>query len=140
MRRRPFHPLIAWLLLLSFGLSNTLLAGGLVVCHDGHGGTRIERGCDRNSSGECLGSCGDEAEEEEVPAHPCQDTLIPADHQVSKAPPRSKGDVTVEAQVLVAVLSFRRDVVQLSKSLVPDSGPDRPPDELRFIRTVILLV
>jgi hypothetical protein len=41
--------LLAAVCLIWFGLTNTLLAGGIVVCRDGHGGTRIEWGCSRNT-------------------------------------------------------------------------------------------
>jgi len=50
--------LLAAVCLIWFGLTNTLFAGGIVVCRDGHGGTRIEWGCSRNTDGECATTCG----------------------------------------------------------------------------------
>lgn len=141
MRKGPSHPLIAWLFLIWFGLSNTVFAGGLVVCHDGHGGSRIEWACDRNATGECVTSCGDEGVEEDgsVP-HPCQDTPLPSDPQIAKAPPRSAPELSISIPVMLAVLVFWADAPEPTAVVLSGSEPQRPPDALKFIRTVVLLV
>ena len=141
MRRSRFHPVIAWLFLIWFGVSNTAFASGLVVCHDGHGGSRIEWACDRNATGECVSICGDEGAEEDgsVP-HPCQDTPLPSDPQVTKAPPRAPTEVSTPLPVMVAVLVFWADVPQPATVVLSGSEPQRPPDALKCIRTVVLLV
>jgi len=141
MRQRRFHPAITWLFLICFGASNTLLAGGMVLCQDGHGGSRIEWGCDRNATGECITSCGGESADEEgsVP-HPCQDTPIQDNEQITKAPPRLAGEVTIHAPVMVAVLVFWAEMPEPTRIVWTTSEPDRPPDALRHIRTIVLIV
>lgn len=141
MRQRRFHPVISWLFLIWFGLTSTVLASGLVVCQDGHGGSRIEWVCDRNPTGECVTSCGDDGAEEDgsVP-HPCQDTPLPSDPQVTKAPSRSAAEVSILVPLMVAVLvSFAPEPV-LTAVVLSGSEPQRPPDALKCIRTVVLLV
>lgn len=141
MRRIRSHPLIAWLFLIWFGLSNTVFAGGLVVCHDGHGGSRIEWGCDRNATAECMTSCGsDSADEDRNAPHPCQDTPLGDNQQITKAPSRSAQDVTVLISVAVAALVLWADVQQPTSVVWSGPEPQRSSDALRCIRTVVLLV
>lgn len=141
MQSRRAHPLIAWLCLIWFGLTNTVLAGGMVVCRDGHGGMSIEWGCDRNTQGECLTSCGGEADNDDSTApHPCEDTPVPSDLQITKAPPRAASELTVPVPFLVAVLIAWADVAQPIATTSESSQPERPPDVLKHLRTVVLLV
>ena len=141
MQSRRFHPLIAWLCLIWFGLTNTVLAGGIVVCRDGHGGMSIEWGCDRNTQGECLTSCGGEADNDDSTApHPCEDTPVPSDLQITKAPPRAASELTVPVPFLVAVLIDWADVAEPIATTSESSQPERPPDVLKHLRTVVLLV
>jgi hypothetical protein len=142
MQSRRSYPLIAWLCLIWFGLTNTVLAGGMVVCRDGHGGMAIEWGCDRNAGGECLTACGDATEEDDLPVpHPCEDTPVPSDLQVTKAPPRATGELTVPIPVLVAVLVVWADISQPDAAMCGCSNKlERPPDVLKHIRTVVLVV
>lgn len=142
MQSRRFHPLIAWLCLIWFGLTNTVLAGGIVVCRDGHGGIAIEWGCDRSAQDECLNACGDAPEEDHLPVpHPCEDTPLASDLQVTKAPARATGELTVQIPVLVAVLVVWADVPQPLATMWGCSNKlERPPDVLKHIRTVVLVV
>ena len=138
-RSRP-NPFIAWFCLIWFGLTNTLLAGGMVVCNDGHGGSRIEWGCDRNTSGECLTSCGSETGDDPGDPHPCQDTPIDTGEQVTKAPPRPTSDLVISVPMMVAVSVLWLDVPAPARVGWVASEPERPPDALKHIRTVVLLV
>lgn len=140
MLRGRFHPAFAWLFLIWFGLYNTVLASGLVACHDGHRGTRIEWGCDRNASGECSTSCGDDTTDDSGSPDPCQDTPIQDDHPITKAPPRPTGKVSVPLTATVAVLVLWAPVSPRTGIAWASAEPERPPDALRHIRTVLLLV
>lgn len=140
MRRSRFHPVLTWLCLIWFGLTSTLLTGGMVVCRDGHGGTRVEWGCDQNGTGECLTSCGSETEGDSGIPHPCQDTPIEGEQQVTKAAPRTTSDLSKTVAVTVAALVLWLDPPTPTNVAWSWSGPDRPPDLLRHIRTVVLLV
>jgi len=140
MQKDRFHPLIAWLFLIWFGLINAAFVGGLVVCDDGHGGSRIEWGCDRNATGACVTSCGSEGTDEEGDAsHPCEDTPISSDQQVTKILPRSVTEVCIPVPMLVAVLVLWGDSTQPTMFVSTGSEPQRPPDALKCIRTVVLL-
>ena len=139
MTRTRLTPLFAWLCLMWFGLSNTLFTGGIVVCRDGHGGTRIEWGCNRNASDECATSCGsEESEPGSIPAHPCDDTPLKGDHELSKAPPRITGDFYVAA--IPAALTTGVDASLWPAAAPEHARPQRPPDTLQRLRSVILLV
>lgn len=141
MTKRRSHPLVAWLCLIWFGLTNTVFAGGMMLCNDGHGGSRIEwGGCEQNADGECLVSCARESEDEPDAPHPCQDTPIPGQEQITKAPPRSASDTVIPVPVLVAVIVLWADAPVATQVAWATSEPERPPDVLRHIRTVVLLV
>ncbi|KAA0213825.1 MAG: hypothetical protein DYG94_11550 [Leptolyngbya sp. PLA3] len=142
MARKRFHPAVAWLCLIWFGLTNTLLASGMVVCRDGHGGSRIEWGCAQNASGECATSCGSDADEpggDTGPAHPCDDTPINGDHEVTMTPPRTTNDLPVPIPVMLAVITLHIDVPS-TQVLWDRARSQRPPDSLQRLRSVILLV
>lgn len=139
MHRSRFHPAIAWLCLIWFGLTSTLLSGGMVVCQDGHGGSRVEWGCDRNIGGECLTSCGGETGDDPGDSHPCQDTPLDAGEQVSKAPPRSTSVLTIPVPVMAALV-LGLDPPTPARVGWTSSAIERPPDALKRIRTVVLLV
>jgi len=139
MRRSRSHPAIAWLCLIWFGLTNTLFSGGMVVCQDGHGGSRVEWGCDRNSSGGCLTTCGIETGDDPCDPHPCQDTPIDAGEQVTKAPPRLTSDLAILVPVM-AVLALWLDPPTPANVGWIGFEPERPPDALKHIRTVVLLM
>ncbi len=143
MTRDRFYPALAWLCLIWFGLANTLLAGGMVVCRDGHGDSRVEWGCSRNDSGECAISCGsdfDEPGHDEGPAHPCDDTPINGEYQVTNAPPRTMSDVPGPVPVHVAVIAMHMEVPLPAQVAWDRARPQRPPDTLQRLRSVILLV
>lgn len=142
MRRIRFNPLIAWLCLISFGLTNTLLAGGLAICRDAHGGSRIEWGCSRNTSGECVSSCGggvgcDLPDDRGAP-HPCVDTPLVGVPQVLKAQPREVNAVSTAALMAEPSLCF--DTRERISRLWSRTEPDRPPDVLKRIRAIVLVV
>lgn len=142
MRRGRPHRFLAWLCLIWFGLTNTAFAGGLAVCQDGHGGTRLEWGCDRNASGECLTSCAGETDDDPGDPHPCQDTPIEGDQEITTALPRAASDLATAVPLMVAAtLSwFDSQFPAATKIARTACQPDRPPDSLRDIRTVVLLV
>ncbi len=142
MRRIRPNPLIAWLCLISFGLTNTLLAGGLAVCRDAHGGSRIEWGCSRNTSGECVSSCGggvsSDSPDDRGDPHPCTDTPFEGVPKVVKAQPREANAVL--APTLVAVPSLWVDMREQTRRLCSRVEPERPPEALERIRAIVLLV
>lgn len=141
MRRIRFHPLIAWLVLIGFGVTNTLLAGGIVICRDGHGKLQVEWGCDRSATGECISSCGTEIANESSPApHPCQDSPIQGEEQITGARPRLIGEVSIAAPLPAAALTLWTGMPGLDRPNWIRSDPERPPDALRHIRTVVLIV
>lgn len=142
MRRFRSNPLIAWLCLICFGLTNTLLAGGVSVCRDAHGGVRIEWGCSRNTSGECVTSCGGGAgntsPDDRGAPHPCDDTPLDGVTQLVKAQPREVNAVLMPA--LVALPSLWIDTREQTSRLWPRTEPERPPEALKRIRAIVLLV
>lgn len=143
MTRNRFNPAVAWLCLIWFGLTNTLFASGMVVCRDGHGGARVEWGCSRNESGECVTSCGlgvGESDDDGGQPHPCDDTPVKSDHEVTKAPSRTMIDVPVSVPVLLAVIAMHIEVPLPAQVVWDRARPQRPPDTLQRLRSVILLV
>ncbi|GJQ28330.1 MAG: hypothetical protein HBSAPP03_02140 [Phycisphaerae bacterium] len=143
MTRNRFHPALSWLCLIWFGLTNTLFAGGMVVCRDGHGGSRIEWGCTQNANNECVTSCGsdaDEPEDDTEPAHPCDDTPIKGDPQLTKASLRTTSHELVPVQGILAAITIGFDPPPPSRHHGYRDRPPRPPDSLRCLRAVILLV
>ncbi len=137
------HPLTTWLCLIWFGLANTVLAGGMVVCRDGHGGISIEWGCERNDLGECTTANADEERPvDPVSPRPCEDTPVPSELQLSKAPSRATGELTDTNPALVATLVGWASVPQTFAATVGLGRfiPDRPPDVLKHIRSVVFLV
>ena len=141
MSRRRLHPVLVWLSLIWFGLTNAVFAGGMMVCSDGHGGSRVEwGGCERNVDGECVESCGGESTGEEGVPHPCRDTPIPCQEQVAKAPSQSVSDTSVPNPVFVAAMVLWADSPLARQATWTPSEPERPPGVLRHIRTVVLLV
>lgn len=144
MTSRYSNPVLAWLCLVSFVLTNTLLASGLVVCRDGHGSTRVEWGCNQNSNGECVTSCGSDADlpdEDHGPTHPCDDTPIKGGHLMTKAPSSN----TTKAGAAGVPVCQTAAVVLIDAAARPPTpkekaAPQRPPDTLLHLRTVILIV
>lgn len=143
MTRNSLNPALAWLCLIWFGLTNTLFASGMVVCRDGHGGSRIEWACSQNANGECITSCGSDAEspgDDHGPAHPCDDTPVKGGHKVTKAPPRTTNDAPVLVLVILAVIPMHTDVPPPVRVTWDRDRPQRPPDTLQRLRSVILVV
>lgn len=134
------QPLLAWLCLICFGLGQTLLTGGLVICRDGHGATSLELGCLKNTASECTTAC--EATDCTAPdEHPCQDTPLGKHNPSAKAPPRDPGTCNL-IPPLCAVM-FERPLDFAATALTaPPSLPQRhrPPDPLHHMQSVILLV
>jgi hypothetical protein len=142
MPSRGFHLLATWLCLFWLGLGNTVLASGIVICRDGHGDVSLEWGCDRNPQGECQTACeGEDVPCDPVdPAHPCQDTPIPSGLHIAKAPPRTGGEPMISFPVLVAVLFVWAEPPRTLITTWDRSPSERPPDVLKHIRSVVLLV
>ena len=143
MRRNGLNLALSWLCLIWFGLTSTLLNGGLVVCSDGDGGARIEWGCVRGADGECATSCradAGESDDRDNRPEPCRDTPIQGDLQIAKAPPRTTNDAPVLAPVIFAVVAMLMDVPPPAQIAWDRVRPQRPPDTLQRLRSVILVV
>lgn len=141
MCRNRIQPLFAWLFLLYFGLGNTLFAGGMVVCKTGDGAIRLEWGCERDGAGGCAsGVDGGSTDEEPGDPEPCQDTPVAEGLRLAKAPPRAEtGQRAADAMdVAVIVVRVEPPVRVRAAWIIP--GPDRPPDAIAYIRTVVLIV
>jgi hypothetical protein len=139
MQRRRFHSALVTFCLVWFGLTNTLFAAGMVVCSDGHGGSRIEWGCDQNTSGECLTSCVSETGHDPGDPHPCEDTPLDIGEHATKAPPRSTSDPAFPAPAIAPLLLWLDPPTPASVGWV-DVELQHPPDALEHIRTIVLLV
>jgi hypothetical protein len=139
MRRSRLHSALACSCLIWFGLINTLFAAGMVVCRDGHGGSRVEWGCDRNTSDECLTSCISETGDDPGDPHPCQDTPLDVGEQLAKPLPRSMSGPAVPAPVMAPLLRWPDPSTPVSVGWIDDEIR-RPPDALKHIRTILLLV
>ena len=138
MKRGSFHHWVSWLVLLWFGVSSAVLTGGVVVCRDAHGGVRIEWGCERTAAGQCVVKCDEEPLDEPGLPLPCQDTPIAGDELAATALPRSTGNVTAPVLLAAPVLD-----PWMHSALGPiparaHEAPDRPPDSLARLRTVVL--
>lgn len=142
MRHTRFNFAISWLCLIWFGLTSTLFTGGLVVCSDDDGGARIEWGCVRGADGECATSCRSDVGEDDRGGRPepCHDTPIQGDHQVVKAPPRPTGDLPVLAPTIFAAVAMFMDPPPPAPLAWDRARPQRPPDTLQRLRSVILVV
>ncbi len=149
MRFRRFHHPVAWFCLIWFGLANTLMASGVVVCQDGHGDSRVEWGCSQNDRGECASRCGDASEPEQSgscdqdESRPCRDVPVEMDGQVQ----RHRTDAAAKD---VQVFPVAVPAVVLPWGVgEPPAGvwgtrrfitAEHPPDTLRCLRSVVLLV
>ena len=63
-----------------------------------------------------------------------------SDLQVTKAPPRSADELGMPTLLVVAALVLWADVTSATRCEWSVSEPQRPPDALKCIRTVVLLV
>lgn len=143
MSRNRFNPVLAWLCLIWFGLCNTLFAGTMVVCRDGHGGSRIEWGCSRTSDGECMKSCGPDVggcDDNGDQPRPCDDTPTKGVGQFIKVPPRTTHDVPVSAPAILVMVAIHIDAPALTLVVRDRARLQRPPDTLLRLRSVIILV
>lgn len=140
MSRRRFESVTAWLCLIVFGLSHVLSVSGLVVCRDAHGGVRIEIACAKNATGECITSCGDEVDSTQDEQHPCNDTPVQAEGTVAKIVPRVTLDSGIPIQLPCLLPAFVAVAPPRSLVLWACATPERPPDALKLVRSVILLV
>lgn len=140
--KHPFaHPVIVWLCLIWFGLANSVFAGSVVICNDGHGVSRIEWGCNRTDSGECASACAEEhAEEDPAAPHPCEDTPVASELPVTKSPRRGSVETIVAVPVVMAEPVHWVVLPAPSRLIFVSSGPDRPPDRLKHIRTVVRVI
>ncbi|MGD9690390.1 MAG: hypothetical protein AB7K52_13770 [Phycisphaerales bacterium] len=140
MPRRRSNPGLIWLCLIWFTLTSSLCTGKMVICQDSLGGSRIEWGCGRSTSGECLTSCESESGDKPGDLQPCQDTPISTGEQFAKALPRPLSDLANPVPEMVAISNLWLDLsVPVRVGWVP-SEPERPPDALKHIRTIVLLV
>jgi hypothetical protein len=141
MHRRPLQTVLAWLCLSAFWLSHTVIAGNLVVCRDMHGGSRVEWGCGKSASGECRppSAQGEHSDERAEPG-PCEDIPVQAELQIAKTLSRSTDQLIASALTLVAVRTPDLFPFRTAAHITPVVAPDRPPDALCRIRTVVLLV
>ncbi|MBX3356969.1 MAG: hypothetical protein KF745_00935 [Phycisphaeraceae bacterium] len=140
--RSTSYILVTWLCLAWFGLAGTVLAGGVVVCRDGSGVLRLEWMCERNTHGGCLAACGDEADDDHdspTPV-PCDDTPVRGEVQITKAPARAELELAAPLPVAVVVDPWGERLSAFAVAVRVISEPERPPDPIRHIRTVVLLV
>jgi hypothetical protein len=138
MMRGRIHPFLAWLCLICFGLANTAFAGG-VVCNDGHGGSRIEwGGCEQNADGECAVSCANEPGDAGASA-PCEDTLLACVEQI-RSGSRVTGEMVMPAATFAALPVKWGQAPAVTRLAWRTSDPERPPDVLRHVRSIVLLV
>lgn len=141
MQSGRIHRIVASLYLIWFGLSYTLAAGGMVICRDGHGESRIEWRCERAPDGECLTSCGDDSDHEDSGTpHPCEDSQISEDQQVGRRPARFTSEVELSLPVFETPVASRADDVEPASRVWTSCEPQRPPDSLVHIRTIVLVV
>lgn len=135
MRVTQVHPVIAWFLLALLGLVTACPMGGVVLCHDGHGGVSLEWGCERTAGGACVETCGDRSWAGAEHEHPCEDVPIGGEAQDSKLPVRQAwGWVPPTAAVSLVVWESIGPAAQGREGV---SAPPRPPDRLRHIRSVV---
>lgn len=111
-----------------------------MLCRDGHGGVRIEIGCGKNATGECFTSCGEETDEHQDEQHPCDDTPIKFEGGVAKVSLRMTLDTSVTAQLPCALPTFFLEAPASSPVRWTWTTPDRPPDMLRHVRSVVILI
>lgn len=141
------HPLLAWLCLTWFGLLGPLFAGGVVVCRDAEGGSRLEWGCTQNSIGECASVCLESPaghDSEHVPAMPCDDIPIRGDHQFTTTSAHRTLHAHPVVQPGIASVFATVPAVSVPVRAFPGCAalcsPLRPPDSLARLRAVVLLV
>lgn len=145
MRRTPIQLVTAWLCLLAALVGGTGLTSRLVYCGDGHGGSRIEWGCERNDRGECVvacvaaDDCGDEGGSE---PHPCDDRRL-ADEVVTAKPSAAE---RLELPPMLPVSMFPLAAVDHTEPdlaapcRVPAIARAHPPDAVAKLRSTIIIV
>ncbi|MFO0873570.1 MAG: hypothetical protein U0575_06310 [Phycisphaerales bacterium] len=153
MRTSIVQSLLAWLCLISVGLSGTALRAGFVICSDGHGGSRLEWGCAQTDSGECTTSC-DECHDQapasdshdlhvptnQDPTHPCDDRPLVSEHVGAQRESRllEVPVLAVAAALELPALACTAPCVEgLPRHVPPDASP---PDTVERLRSVILVV
>jgi len=132
------HSVITWLCLFWVGLSQLAVSGGLVVCRDGLGGTRIEWGCGQNASRGCGASSGGERDSQSPP--PCQDEPVDRDVELAGVPGRPVSNFVLQIPAPAALVSLLDTAPGDARIGCPGTDVQVPPAVLRHIRTVILLV
>ena|ERR1043165_4624731 len=135
-------PLASWLCLFTFSV-NMLLQGGVVLCSDGHGGSRLEWGCSQTERGECATSCGPASgacQENEQRPHPCKDKPISVDRSLVQAASPQANLLTLPPPVFIGAVEIFLVNVALMVHSRPLRAVARPPDALGRLRSVILTV
>lgn len=136
-----FQPLIAWLCLACFGPGSLLLTGGVVLCRDGQGGSRIEWGCDRTSGGNCLQGAAESPDDDGDVPHGCQDTPVQPGAQSARTAPRSTGELAcIPVPTPAAPAQLEPCPPDHPRDRWTSLTSARPPDALVHLRTVVLLV
>ncbi|CAG0988152.1 hypothetical protein PHYC_02140 [Phycisphaerales bacterium] len=137
-RKRP-HPAIASLLLVWLCISTIVLPGGLVVCRGADGEARVEWGCVRTVQGECATACvAPDADDHSDETAPCDDEPLVPEFSVTKASQRIMMDHAACVPVAIPVADFTPQPPRMAAS--PRTGGPQPPETLKQVRSVILLV
>ncbi|CAN5824229.1 hypothetical protein BH11PLA1_BH11PLA1_00590 [soil metagenome] len=143
--------MIAILCLVAFGLGQTLFAFMGVLCTDASGQSRIEYACIKTGEGRCLVSCtngasalieDDHDEDSSAPPEPCEDQPLSQQFNAAKIVPQGISFDTVLATFVVAVLcdTWSSPLAESVWSGRATLDPERPPDSLARLRTIILIV
>lgn len=140
MRPRVFRSIALWTCLIIFGLSHSVAAGALVVCRDAHGGARVETGCEKSSSGECVRADESRAAPGGCTSHRCEDTPVQDQLPTIRAASRSQEQISLPILAPITGASFRPEIARDPPSGWTATLCGRPPDPLTRLRTVIILV
>ena len=141
MRRPLSQTLFAWLCLIGFGLCGAFVQSGVTVCSDGHGGSRLEWGCDRNDDGECVTSCGESSasdERHEGMPHPCDDRPLKQDQTFAQRGVRQIELPGPTAPVAIPDWFWSGTPAPVARRLPPPRA--HPPDTVAVLRCVILVI
>lgn len=146
MLRLAAHHLLLALCLVVFGLGQIAPTG--VRCTDASGRSRIEFACVKSSRGGCTSAPADLAlpadhadDDHDRDSAPCEDEPLGL-QAAAKSAPASPTYKPLPPPTVAAELS---DLLVLqctppTRTFLKDPGPQRPPDDLARLRSVILTV
>lgn len=145
MRRTPIHLVTVWLCLLAALIGGTGLTSRLVHCDDGHGGSRIEWGCERNDRGECVVACGtvnDCGDEGGSEPHPCDDRKLAEEVVTAKPSAADRLELPSMLPLLMPPLAAagHTDLDVVAPRRVTAPGRAHPPDAAAKLRSTIIIV